>query len=544
MHARRVSRVLGAALVTGLALLVATGPAQAATYVPISGAGSTWSSNAVTQWAANVRQSGMTVNFQANGSSEGRKLFRQGVTDFGVSEIPYNQQDSRGGSDPAPNFGYAYMPIVAGGTSFMYNLRIGAKRVDNLRLSGETIAKIFTGAIRTWSDPVIKADNPGLTLPARKIIPVVRSDGSGTSAQFTLWMSKQHPAIWDAYCRKAGRSTPCGLTSYYPLVRGLGFTAQNGSVGVAGYVASPTAEGAITYVEYSYALNQRFPVAKVLNRANYYVPPTPQAVAVALTGARINTDKTSPLYLTQILDGVYNNSDKRAYPLSSYSYMVLPTQSQGRFTAQKGKTLGDFSYYFLCEGQQLAPRLGYSPLPINLVRAGLDQVKRIPGADTAKKDIASCNNPTFSKNGENTLAKTAPQPSACDRKGSTQCSANGAPVKAGSGSGSGAGTGAGTGAGSGGAAGGGTTGGSGTGAAAGGGDGSGTGVAADGGVTTGTDGTVTTIGNGEVTALPVTLASDYTGGPSRTTLMVIAAGLLLGATVGPPVIARRMGRGR
>ncbi|MFN0281073.1 MAG: phosphate ABC transporter substrate-binding protein PstS [Kineosporiaceae bacterium] len=527
--------------------LLAAAPARAATYVPISGAGSTWSANAVSQWAANVRQSGMTVNFQANGSSEGRKLFRQGVTDFGVTEIPYGLSDSRGGSDPAPTTGFAYMPVVAGGTSFMYNLKIGTKRVDNLRLSGATIAKIFTGQIRTWSDPAVKADNPGLTLPARKIIPVVRSDGSGTSAQFTLWMSKQHPAIWDAYCRKAGRATPCGLTSYYPVVRGLGFTAQNGSVQVAGYVASPTAEGAITYVEYSYAVNQRFPVAKVLNRSGYFVSPTPEAVAVALTGARINTDKTSKNYLTQILDGVYDNRDRRAYPLSSYSYMILPTAVQGRFTNAKGVTLGDFSYYFLCEGQQLAPRLGYSPLPINLVRAGLDQVKRIPGADVKNKDISRCNNPTFSKSGENTLAKTAPQPRACDRKGPTQCTAAGVAVTGGTRGGTGAGGSGSGGAGTGTATtGGGTTGagqGGGTGT---GGSGSGATVDPDTGqlVTNGQASAGEGTGNGDVSALPVSLAADYASGSSRTTLMGIAAALLLGVTVGPPLIARRLGRSR
>ena len=74
----------------------------------------------------------------------------------------------------------------------MYNLKINGQRVTNLRLSGENVAKIFTGAITKWNDPAIQADNPGLGLPARKIVPVVRSDGSGSSAQFTRWMINQH----------------------------------------------------------------------------------------------------------------------------------------------------------------------------------------------------------------------------------------------------------------------------------------------------------------------------------------------------------------
>jgi hypothetical protein len=174
-------------------------------------------------------------------------------------------------------------------------------------------------------------------------------------------------------------------------------------------------------VEYSYALNTGYPVAKVLNDAGYYVEPKASNVAVGLLQARINGDTSSSQYLTQILDGVYANRDNRSYPLSSYSYMVLPTAAEGTFNNAKGKTLGDFAYYFLCEGQQQAEVLGFSPLPINLVKAGLEQVRRIPGVEARSVDITKCNNPTFSATGENTIAKNAPQPPACDRKGATQC---------------------------------------------------------------------------------------------------------------------------
>lgn len=165
-----------------------------------------------------------------------------------------------------------------------------------------------------------------------------------------------------------------------------------------------------------------FPVAKVLNAAGYYSEPTAKNVAVALTKARINENISSPSYLTQILDDVYNDRDPRAYPLSSYSYMVVPTALESNFNTQKGKTLGAFAYYFLCQGQQHVDNLGYSPLPINLVQAGLKQVRRIPGVDVEKINIKDCHNPTFSGDGSNTLAKSAPYPSACDKKGAAQCS--------------------------------------------------------------------------------------------------------------------------
>lgn len=398
------------------------GPAAAVgdTYYPVAGAGSTWSANALQQWIRNVFDNyRWKVTFDDSGSSAGRQLFSQGTVDFAVSEIPYALAGSDS-PDPRPSRQFAYVPIVAGGTAFMYNLVIGGQRVTNLRLSGETLANIFTGVITKWNDPAVAADNPKLALPAIQIVPVVRSDGSGTTAQLTTWMRAQYPSIWNAYCAKAGRSN-CGITSNFPIVPGSAFIGQQGSNGVAGLVAQTKSVGAITYVEESYALNARFPVAKVLNAAGYYTEPSASNVAVSLLQAVINTDPNSPDYLTANLSGVYNNSDPRTYPLSSYSYMIIPTAIEGSFTENKGLTLADFASYFLCEGQQQAEVLGYSPLPVNLASAGLEQIQKIPGGNPTNKSIASCNNPTFSSDGTNKLANEAPQPQACDKRGSDQC---------------------------------------------------------------------------------------------------------------------------
>ncbi|MBY8871941.1 phosphate ABC transporter substrate-binding protein PstS [Micromonospora sp. PLK6-60] len=420
-----MARLAAAAAVVAMVLSVSP-PAQASgRLVPIVGIGSTWSANAISTWARNVQAQNIQVEYEAAGSTQGRVQFREGKAHFGVSEIPYGMRDIFNGTDSKGSRQSAYMPIVAGGTAFMYNLKIGGRRVTNLRLSGDVLAKIFTGVIRKWNDPAIRADNPGLTLPSRSIVPVVRQDGSGTTAQFTLWMSKQHPQVWDAYCAKFNKPAPCGITSIFPRRAGDGTVGANGSDGVSGYVRQENAEGAITYVEYSYAINAKFPVVKVLNAGGYYVEPTADNVAVALTRARINTNKSSDDYLTQILDDVYGSADPRTYPLSSYSYMIIPTKLEYNLTTDAGFTLSQFSYYFLCEGQRQAEVLGYSPLPINLVKAGMEQVQKIPGHGTV--DIAAklrtCNNPTVSPDGGNALAKNAPQPSPCDRRGNTQSSA-------------------------------------------------------------------------------------------------------------------------
>lgn len=417
----RATGVLAAAALIGGAVVSGADPAVAqGTFVTVSGSGSTWSQNAIAQWARNVNQYGMTITYNGVGSSAGRQQFGQGSVDFAVSEIPYGLRDTgTQGADPPPERGFRYMPIVAGGTSLMYNLTIGGQRVTNLRLSGEVITKIFTGVITTWNDPAIREDNPALALPARRIVPVVRSDGSGTSAQFSMWMASEYTQLWNAYCERVGRDTPCGQTSYYPTVDGM--VAQSGSNNVAGYVAQAHNEGAITYVEYSYALNADYPVVKVLNRSGYYVEPTPEAVAVGLLGAQIEDDPAAENYLTQNLTNVYRNQDRRAYPMSSYSYMIVPDELEFGFTENKGYTLGAFAYHFLCEGQRSAPALGYSPLPINLVEAGFAQVREIPGADPQNLNVADCNNPTFSTDGSNTLAENAPYPPACDQQGPVQC---------------------------------------------------------------------------------------------------------------------------
>jgi phosphate transport system substrate-binding protein len=512
---------VGAALALAVAVLVQASPqqAQAASYIPITGTGSTWSQNAIDQWRKNVAANyGMTVNYTGTGSSAGRQNFIDGSVDFAISEIPFQTNPTDGSPPENPRSGFAYMPIVAGGTSFMYNLKIGGKRVTNLRLSGDTVTKIFTGKITNWNDPQIAGDNPGLAMPDKAITPVVRSDGSGSTAQFTLWMAKQHPDLWNSFCSSNGGCTAGSLTSQYPLFGNV--KGQNGSLGVAGYVSQSYGEGAITYVEYSYALKSGFPVAKVLNRSGYYVEPTASSVAVGLLGASINTD------LTQILDNVYNNGDPRTYPLSSYSYMIIPTQVSGIFTADKGNTLGAFANYFLCEGQQQAEALGYSPLPMNLVLAGFDQIKRIPGANVAGVDINQCNNPTF-KPGDspsnNQLALTAPQPAACDKQGPDQCTTGtaGAPDEtpvSGSGNGGSA-----SGAGASAAAAGGAAGAAGT-----------SGALYD------ENGQLLTAaaGGGTAVSTPFTLASSEWGAPQG--LMLLAAALLVLAIFLPPFLSRRL----
>ncbi|TIC83215.1 phosphate ABC transporter substrate-binding protein [Nocardioides sp. GY 10113] len=419
---RRPLPLLLAAALAGLLALAGAGSAaavplvQRTTYTTIEGTGSTWSELIVQKWIADVDANGMKVVYTGGGSSKGRKDFAQSTNDFAISEIPYQGVDENGNADKSDR-PYAYLPIVAGGTAFTYQLKIGNELVRNLRLSGETIAKIFTNQITNWNDPAIAEDNNGRTFPSLAITPVVRSDGSGTTAQFTTWMDAQYPSIWRPYF---GHS---GLTSYYPRKSGSRTVAQAGSDQVMNTVKGFAGNGTIGYVEYSYPVNANYPVVKVLNKAGYFVEPTQYNTAVALTKAKIN-----PSTLTQELDGVYVNPDPRAYPISSYSYMVIPTSAtDARMTTAKRQTLADFVYYSLCAGQTSAGSYGYSPLPLNLVQAGFDQVAKLKKADPevnlTDRDVRSCNNPTFDGTNlsHNVLADKAPQPAACDKVGAGPC---------------------------------------------------------------------------------------------------------------------------
>jgi len=547
-------------------LLAPAQPVAAASFVPISGAGSTWSYNAIHAWIAQLASDGMVVNYAAIGSTSGRSEFAQGTVDWGASEIPYGVRDGTNYDPPPTSRGYAYMPDTAGGTTFMYNLKIGNQRVTNLRLSGADIAGIFTGVITNWNDPKIAADNPGLTLPDLTIVPVVRSDGSGATAEFTQWMIATEGSYWTAYCAKVGRS-PCTQTSAYPVLPGSAMKGQQGDLGVSGYVSQAQADGAIGYVEFSYALETGFPVAKVLNAAGYYTEPTPGHVAVSLLKAQINMDKSSAAYLTQDLSQVYIDPDPRTYELSNYSYMILPTDSHFGLNAAKGYTLGQFGQYLLCQGQAQVDALGYSALPINLVEAGYAQLQKIPGASVPTATTAivkSCLNPTFSTNGTNTLAETDPYPPACDKQGPVQCTSatGGAPGSGGAG-GNGSGASAGHGGSTSGTSSTGSTSGtrSTTGASS---SASGAGRSASGasssasgasggstcdpntgicGSAAATGGTGASAGSQQVNGEPVGSPTSL-GDGTQVALMALAAALLVGVGLAPPLIAQATNRRR
>jgi phosphate transport system substrate-binding protein len=433
-------RLLGTLAVTstvalGLALFGAL-PAQASQYVNIDGEGSSWAGVAWQQWQADAAADGVKFNFTPNGSSAGRDDFAlQRSAMFADSEIPFTGSADDPQDQTLPNFTYSMLPIVAGGTAFAYNLPIGGTEYTNLKLNMATIAGIFSGKITRWNAPQIAQTNPGVTLPNQQITVVVRSDGSGATAQFKLWMLRQYPADYKFLADHTG-GNPSAASSYFPT-GSFGqckppvtecFVAQSGSDGVTTYTQHTAYT--IDYDEYAYALDANVPVAKVENAAGYFTTPTADAVAVALTQAAIDDDKDSPNYLSQNLSNVYDYKDPRSYPMSMYTYEMIPDQTTQVLQDPQGATLAWVSTNAVCSWQDDMGQLGYSPLPINLVLASMQQIEKVPGINAAVKQTISstesgvtsgtsnpCNSPTF-KPGQsltdNLLVETAPFPAGCN----------------------------------------------------------------------------------------------------------------------------------
>ncbi len=421
-----LGRMGGVAVVVtvGVASLVLAGPAGAVSPALIQGSGSSWAENAVNQWVADVNAQGIQVVYNPDGDAQGRQDFANKVSDFAVTADGYQGFTSKNGtSDTAQGRPYAYLPIAAGGTSFPYQIKVDGTQVKNLRLSGQTLAKIFTNQITNWSNATITKDNNGVALPTLPIVPVVQSEGSGSTEQLTKYFATQYPNIWAPY---AGQSGP---TEYFP--RQGSQIAQNGSNGAMNYVASTAGNGSIGYVEYSFALSVNYPVVKMLNKGGYYTLPTQYNVAVSLETAKITTNPSSPTYLLQTLDNVYTDTDSRTYPLSSYVYMIEPTGAypspEAKVTTGKRQSIADFDYYAICQGQKQIGPIGYSPLPVNLVTAGFGQINKLktaaPAISLTKETILNCTNPTFVEGQPNTnyLATIAPVPPSCDQTGAGPC---------------------------------------------------------------------------------------------------------------------------
>lgn len=387
MHS--LSRRLGAVLaIIGLVALVSALPAAAGN-APINGGGSGFAALEMDQWRADTASApyNLSVNYVSQGSSFGRQSFTGNNVDFGVSDIPYQPEEipaleqQRCGGRPLANC-FVYVPVSAGGVSFMYNLtdRSG-NRINDLRLTRQAACRIFTGAIVSWDDPMIVKYNPKLAGDTTQITPFIRADGAGESFVFSQYCIAVDKPDWDAFIADRLKNDP-GDNAGTPFAAGqptsiwpAGWGRANPIAfadGVANAVIAPGEEGAITYVAAGYAKVRNFPVASVQNAAGVFTAPDEDNVTVALGYAIPNNDGTFALR--------FSGPDPRAYFPSTYSYVLAQTTG---WDPAKGATLSQFLCYAVSKGQEIGPSLRYARLSQVLVTLAVSQISKIPGSPPA-----------------------------------------------------------------------------------------------------------------------------------------------------------------
>ncbi len=318
--------------------------------VSISGQGSTFVSNFLEQCKVDAKNEfGINVAYQPTGSGAGRSAYLAGTNDFGASDVPFPPADlPKANQKP-----FVYIPVAIGGIAVIYKV----PGVTDLKLSGPTLAGIFSGKIQKWDAEQIAKDNPTAKLPGEVIRVIVRSDSSGTSNVFSDYLATTGKGAWTA-----------GAQNTFPVPAGNGI-AQRGSDGVADYVAGPQGNFAITYAEASFAEQRKLSIAKVINNAGNAVDPAPAGITDALAAAGVNDDGTLILN--------FQTTSPKAYPISATAYVIAPQT----IDKAKGDVLRTFLTYSLTDCQKKADKAGYAPLPANLSQLGLAAVAKInPGS--------------------------------------------------------------------------------------------------------------------------------------------------------------------
>lgn len=316
------------AAIGGAALLAAQTNAQAQL---INGAGSTFDNPAFTKWFEAYGQVDPAVhfNYQSIGSGGGQQQLLKQTVAFGASDAPMSDENMAKASGKI-----LHIPVVAGGVALTYNLPGSPK----LKLDSDAIANIYLGNIKNWNDAKIAALNPGVSLPDMPIIPVHRSDGSGTTFIFSDYLTSVNPAWADTVGKGTAVRWPAGI--------GLG---AKGSEGVSGQVKQ--LPGAIGYVELAYADVNKMPYADVKNAAGSFISPTPDSVSAALATAKVPDD---------FRFSMVNAPGDKAYPIAGASWVLV---YQNQKNADIGKKLVAFLKWAVTDGQKLTPALDYAPLP-------------------------------------------------------------------------------------------------------------------------------------------------------------------------------------
>lgn len=300
--------------------------------VSLTGAGATFPYPIYSKWFTEYgRANPVRINYQSQGSGAGIRQITEGTVDFGASDAPMTDEELARRPD------VLHVPSVLGAVTLAYNLPGFTGR---LNLDGDVIAAIFLGQVRRWDDARIAALNPGVQLPATDILPVYRSDGSGTTYVFTDYLTTVSPAWAEGPGRGKSVRWPTGL-------------GAKGNEGVSGQVRQ--SPGSVGYIELAYTEQANLPTAAVRNRAGRFVAPREDATSAA--AADVDAQLAAhPDFRFSIVDAPGEN----AYPIASFTYLLIPRHVQD---CRKARAMVDVVRWALTEGGAMASELHYAPLP-------------------------------------------------------------------------------------------------------------------------------------------------------------------------------------
>lgn len=271
-----------------------------------------------------------TVNYGAIGSGGGIRSLRDHSVDFGASDAFLNEKEIE-----SMNAEVIHIATCMGGVVMAYTL----EGIDSLRLTGQLISDIYLDKIKKWNDPLIKGENPDINLPDLEITPVYRSDGSGTTFNFSEYLSAISPEWKSIMGMGKSLKWPAGI-------------AAKGNPGVAGIVQQT--EGAIGYIGSEYALTLRLPTAKLKNRAGNYVDATLETISAAA-----NVPLPDDMRAT-----ITDSDDPNAYPISLFTWvLVYKNQDYDNRSMEEAEDIVKLLNYVISpEGQKVAAQINYAPL--------------------------------------------------------------------------------------------------------------------------------------------------------------------------------------
>ncbi|MBR8834680.1 MAG: phosphate ABC transporter substrate-binding protein PstS [Stigonema ocellatum SAG 48.90 = DSM 106950] len=312
--------------------------------VSLTGAGASFPAPLYQTWFQNLKQKypNLQVNYQSVGSGAGVQQFTAGTVDFGASDVAMTDQEIQ-----KVQRGVILLPMTAGSIVLSYNL---PNLQQPLKLTRAVYGDIFLGNIKSWNDPKIAAANPGVNLPNQPIAVVHRSDGSGTTGVFTQHLAAINP-LWKT---KVGS----GKTVNWPV--GVG---AKGNEGVTAQITQTA--GAIGYVEYGYAKNQNLKFAALENKAGKVVEANEQSASKTLESVTLPADLRA--FITDP-DG------PESYPIVTYTWLLAYKQYPDK---AKAKAIEAMIEYGLNEGQKESSKLGYVPLPQNVIQKVADAAQQI-----------------------------------------------------------------------------------------------------------------------------------------------------------------------